>query len=507
MKTKRITGCILIIFLSGDVAFSQAISWPNASNTGYRNAPGYPGALTRFSGTIQSNQTYRYVNFDDGCYIGSSSSHPVNVSFIGCRFASNSIADANVAVYGDNISFDYCSFEPNRVNTPPVSYAQGYQYGLDQRYEGNITIDHCDFWGWGNGIQFDFSTQAKPFVVKNSWFHDARHDGNIDHTDAILENWGGLGYMVFDHNTIVSIGNTNGLALQDGNQRGYNNVTVTNNYFSGFGYTVNIGAYGDRNQNVTFAGNTFGTDLKPDWGPLYGWSNTNNTWKCNKWHVAPGSYYTPIADDGKFWWPDGSLHTTDYGGNTICETVVLPMRWLQWKAQTDGNCNVQLKWAVAEETNSGQFVIERSADGVSFEHIGMMNITSPAVNYFYTDTSRQVTTGQRFYRIKQVKPDGQISYSSVVTISRCDKPLTGFSVYPNPVKDQMTILNLQQKSFSALLQLIDVNGNLVQQHKTLLNGQYGFTVNPQLPTGIYYLVIKDVAGNEVKYHGKIIVAK
>ena len=284
-------------------------AWPNATNSGYQAAPGYPGQLTTFTGTIQSGQTYRFMDFPNGLYLGSSSNHPTNITFYGCRFRSNARADANVAVYGDNITFDYSTFEPSRVSSPPATYDQGYQYGIDQRYAGRVTVDHSNFWGWGNGIQFSYSSQAKPFVVRNSWFHDARDDGGVDHTDAILENYGGPQYMVFDHNTIVSKGNTNGLALQGPS---YSNVTVTNNYFSGFGYTVALGTRA-ANTNVVFTDNTFGTDIKPVYGPLYGWNG--NLWRRNKWRVAPGGYSTNTADDGKFWWPNGTRSTTDYTGN------------------------------------------------------------------------------------------------------------------------------------------------------------------------------------------------
>jgi hypothetical protein len=292
--------------------------WPNATNTGYKNAPDYPGSLTNCSGPIQSNTTYRFCNFGSGLGIGTSSNHPVNVTFYGCRFASNAVADANVAVYGDNISFDYSTFEPSADTAPPTSYSQGYQYGIDLRYAGRVTVDHSDFWGWGNGIQFGYSTQAKPFVVKNTWFHDARDDGGgIDHTDAILSNEGGPTYMVFDHNTIASVGNTQGLALQTESQ-GYDRVTITNNYFSGFGYTVAIGE-NLQSTNITFTGNTFGTDFKPVYGPLYSDADWNfaskgNLWRNNKWRVVPGSYYTPTSDDGKFWLPSGNKSTTDYAG-------------------------------------------------------------------------------------------------------------------------------------------------------------------------------------------------
>jgi hypothetical protein len=220
-----------------------------------------------------------------------------------------------VRLYGE-ATFSYSTFEPSNDadSKPPTPYSQGYQYGIDQRYDGKLTIDHSDFWGWGNGIQIGYSSQAKPLTVKDSWFHDARDDGNIDHTDAILENYGGSGfsYMTFDHNTIVSVGNTNGLALQNGDKGGYDHLTVTNNYFSGFGYTVNIGGSG-RISNSLFTGNTYGTDIKPTYGPLYDWSSdgTNNLWRNNKWHVPSGGWGNP-AHDGWYWIPDGS-DASNYG--------------------------------------------------------------------------------------------------------------------------------------------------------------------------------------------------
>lgn len=295
---------------------SWLLSFPNSTNTGYKAAPGYSGTLANCSNEIRSNTTYRFCNFPDGVRAGRPGTPVSNVTFYGCRFASNSLDDANVATAGDNITFDYSSFEPSADNAPPTTYSQGYQYGIDVRSAGRLTIDHSDFWGWGNAIQFGSSSQAQPLTVRNSFFHDARSDGGIDHTDGILSNEGGPSYMVFDHNTIVSEGNTQGLALQTEN-RAYDHVTITNNYFSGFGYTVAIGE-NMPSTNITFTGNVFGTDIKPDWGPLY--SNTQwtaslgNTWRNNKWRVVPGSYYTPTSDDGKFWLPSGIKSTTDYGG-------------------------------------------------------------------------------------------------------------------------------------------------------------------------------------------------
>ena len=91
--------------------------FPGAANTGYQHAPGYPGHLTDCSNlAVQSNSTYKYCDFTDGLTVGNG---VVNVTFIGCRFASNDVEDANVADYGDGIKFSYDTFEPSTVPAGP----------------------------------------------------------------------------------------------------------------------------------------------------------------------------------------------------------------------------------------------------------------------------------------------------------------------------------------------------------------------------------------------------
>jgi hypothetical protein len=313
-------------YINAAASTPVSTGWPDDTNTGYLNSPTYTGSLTTFSGTIQSNHTYNNYVFNDNAAVGNSSNTLVNVTFNGCKFMSNNVDDANVAVYGDNIIFNYCTFMPSTVSAPPTTHNQGYQYPIDQRYNGALTIDHCNVWGYGNAIQFAFSSQAKPFICRHTYIHDARDDGGVDHTDGILENYGGsastMAYGVIDHNRIISYGNTNAIALQGSG--GYHNFTVTNNWCSGFGYTYNVGGTATGNRNMIFTDNVFSNTLQPGFGPMYGWEDGNgNLWRRNKFNIVHpptwgnnGGWAAPVtlADDGKYWWPDGGAYTTDYTG-------------------------------------------------------------------------------------------------------------------------------------------------------------------------------------------------
>jgi hypothetical protein len=309
--------------------------FPGISNTGYENAPGYPGSLKDCGNiAIRSNTTYQYCDFPSGLAVGSSNAHLTNIKFIGCRFASNAVNDANVADYGDGIVFSYDTFEPSTVSASseptsshaaPVANSQGYQYGIDQRYAGSLTVDNSDFWGFEEAIQFGYSSQARPVVISNSWIHSPRDPGGADHTDGILESYGGLSYMVFNHNTIVGDGNTNALALQG--SAGYGHVTITDNYFSGYGYMVNSGA-NTSSTGMTFTGNVWGTDFEPVFGPLYGnrmyvTAGLGGVWANNTIYVQPGTTWMAESNNGLYWWPDDTNpsnaqqivgHRSDYHG-------------------------------------------------------------------------------------------------------------------------------------------------------------------------------------------------
>lgn len=322
--------------LPSSVAPTSSGAFPGPANTGYENAPGYPGQLTNCDNlAVKSNTTYSFCDFPNGLNVGSADNHLANITFVGCRFASDNTEDANVADYGVNIHFSYSTFEPSTVSAgteptdvsaTPISASRSYQYGIDLRSDGGLTIDHSDFWGFSDAVQFANSSQAYPLVISNSWIHNPSFDATgAAHVDGILDSYGGASYMTFDHNTIVGGGNTQALALQ-GNVA-YDHVTITNNYFSGYGYTLDFGGH-TASTNMVFTGNVWGTDIEPAYGPVYAstsftTSGLGNVWQGNKLQVVPGTSWMSAANNGLYWWPDDGNpnsssqivgHTGDYPG-------------------------------------------------------------------------------------------------------------------------------------------------------------------------------------------------
>jgi hypothetical protein len=339
---------------------------PSSPTYGYAADPSWPGSFvggvnTTGFGAV-SNTTYSYWDFRGGVDVGSVGTNAVNTTFRGCRFQfSANVANqgdnsaAQVLLFGDNVTFLYCTFQPSTANYPTeltgeevngsrstyVEYGKGYQYAMvgDGGFNstiGSLTIDGCDFWGFGNALQLAGSTVAKPHIVRNSWFHHGADPfvENVTsaqfHNDCWLVNNGGYHGAQCLNNVMEIWGNTNVLAWQG--TGAYNNSVITGNRFAGSQQTISLSASGT-STGITFTDNEFSTRIGRSVGsgtPLRSWavsdSGTGSLWRRNRWKVAaaastgnyPGANWGSPSWNGQYWWPSdndsGAGHATDYTG-------------------------------------------------------------------------------------------------------------------------------------------------------------------------------------------------
>lgn len=139
-----------------------------------------------------------------------------------------------------------------------------------------------------------------------------------------------------------------------------------------------------------------------------------------------------------------SLGTNGYN---IAEMTVstpnatLPISLSNFTATNLNDQAVQLNWTTETETNNKVFLIERSTDGVTYTTIGQVAgaiNSNTTLHYEWTDESP--VKGNNFYRLKQVDLDGNSAYSNINVVS-IGGAVSNLSVYPNPVKDVLTIVN------------------------------------------------------------------
>lgn len=181
--------------------------------------------------------------------------------------------------------------------------------------------------------------------------------------------------------------------------------------------------------------------------------------------------------------------------------AALPVTLTSFKGQYDRPVNkVHLTWSTAQESNSKEFVVERSTDGRAYTAIGKVAAAGNSnhqVNYNYTD--EQPVYGVNYYRLKQVDRDGKTALSGIVKIIT-DKA-GGFIAGPNPAHSTVTVYR-QNNTEPVRIELLDVNGRLIKQ-VSMAAATASTPINVKgLTKGIYLLQLTTSKG---RYTEKIMV--
>lgn len=81
------------------------------------------------------------------------------------------------------------------------------------------------------------------------------------------------------------------------------------------------------------------------------------------------------------------------------------------------NNGVELSWTTASETNIFGFDVERSSDQINFDRIGFVRgHQTAAISRQYSFIDNKITSGNYYYRLKQIDNDGSFQYSEILSI-------------------------------------------------------------------------------------------
>jgi hypothetical protein len=168
--------------------------------------------------------------------------------------------------------------------------------------------------------------------------------------------------------------------------------------------------------------------------------------------------------------------------STPC-TITLPLNWRYVKSASQGSNNI-VEWAIDNDVNNANFLIEKSSDGIVFNAIGTVAKNS-LTSYTFTDNTTKV--GVTYYRIKQVDTDGRYSYSSITKVYNNGKAST-MSIAENPVNDIVKLkINAKKEIYS--LQIFNAIGSNVYKEKIMMQSDYMEKNIPaqNLSNGIYFI--------------------
>jgi len=328
--------------------------------------------------------------------------------------------------------------------------------------------------GWANAVLYLFigggwRNVSAAYPSMNAWHHlAATYDGATMklYIDGILKN------SVAQTGLIAT--NTNALAL--GTQPGF-----STEYFGGYADEIRVWNVA-RTQTQLQAGMNAELDPTLQTG-LVSYYTFNQG-------IASGANagLTTVADQKSN--NNGTLANFLYSGatsNFIIQNTslsVLPVSWLNFAGNKNGAA-VDLDWSTASEQNSFSFIVQRSANSVSWTDIGSVAAAGQSINtqqYKFTDNAP--LAGINYYRIEEKDIDGKAVFSKIINVNYSAEQ-TRLSVYPNPVVGGTA--NLQLTKPSTVL-LYNSEGRIIAS-KQLPAGKQTFNM-AGLAKGVYYFKVE-----------------
>jgi ELWxxDGT repeat protein len=173
-------------------------------------------------------------------------------------------------------------------------------------------------------------------------------------------------------------------------------------------------------------------------------------------------------------------------------SVALPLLWVSVEARPSNN-DVWLLWETAAEEQTDYFVIQRSADGITYQDIGKVNAHGGVSNqYRLIDVGAMKQAGVKkwYYRIKYVDKDTKWALSRIATVA-LNKSITSILMLPNPVSSELKMLIEAISNDHASMSIVNMEGkNVLQRSVDIHAGQNTVISNlGNLPNGVYLLQI------------------
>ncbi len=258
------------------------------------------------------------------------------------------------------------------------------------------------------------------------------------------------------------------------------------------------GGAGDGWHNTTFlqAGNSIFNGGEAD-----GWNATSFSQAGNQIFIggeADGWNNTSFLQPGNDIFTGGE---GDGWSSTYRPMGTIPVNFLYFNAQKQGETASLLNWKTSQEINAAFFDVERSTDAVNFSFIGRVAATGNSqvpVEYFYTDNDP--ATGMNYYRLKQVDLDGRFIYTPARLLRFAITETGNVKYFPNPTNGILQIeLPVNMLSEARIITISNAAGMVLNQLKSVPStNQYLQLDLGRYPKGVYFIHVKAPSVNSTQ---------
>lgn len=147
----------------------------------------------------------------------------------------------------------------------------------------------------------------------------------------------------------------------------------------------------------------------------------------------------------------------------------LPVTLTSFSANCDKD-GVALAWSTASESNSHEFVVEKSRDLESWNKVTTLEGAGNSnYNIDYAATDHYPYGGTSYYRLVQIDNDGIQKVFGPISVS-CKDPENSMTVFPNPTKGAFTVeISSKEDISNAEISVLDLTGKLVATHMVTIH--------------------------------------
>ncbi len=194
---------------------------------------------------------------------------------------------------------------------------------------------------------------------------------------------------------------------------------------------------------------------------------------------------------------------TDQCGNTTVQSQVISVidcdscfspnfvNFENFFVETIENRQVLLRWDFPKIGHQHLFAIQRSADNVLFNDIGVVegfvHFGEGTDHYLFHD--KQARAGNNFYRIKSINATNRSVYSDVINAKFEEVHSTLALLYPNPVRGEATLEFVEKLEKELQLKLTNRFGQILL-HKSIPAETVLETIDlKDFPAGIYFVIL------------------
>jgi biopolymer transport protein ExbB len=186
---------------------------------------------------------------------------------------------------------------------------------------------------------------------------------------------------------------------------------------------------------------------------------------------------------------------------TICSSLPVKLSSFEAAAEQDGSASIT--WVTQHETNNEKFILEKSANGNSWEVFKTIAAAGNSVTsqkYFVQDKNPLYPV--TYYRLKQTDNDNTATYSGAVMVKFNPGENTGFVVSPNPATQQVKIAFREYGTAHATkIELVNNMGIKIPV-QPVVNGNNITVALTGMANGIYFL---NVYNKGKKYSQRLLI--